>query len=180
MKKVLLVLLMCLPFLGASADGPSDEPRHALVIWYENEEIYRFLLDNEPTLTVEDGNAVIQSDDTYYDEEYQQDIRLYYSVPISESSKYRLTFEKRSSQGYVHDGIQDVQGVHPQFSLKGNQLQVMGQKSGEKLNVYTTDGKLVGSARTAEDGTARVAVPVGKHDALVIKSGKANFKILSK
>lgn len=177
MKKLLLFLLMLTNALVTFAQA--DSGKKALVVRYDGQDVFSFFLNHEPKLTIENGWGIIEADGTYYDEFDQADYQLYWSFLLSEDSGVSLTFETVDWEGY--NDIKDMkeENVVPQFSLKDGKVTVSCQTTGETLSVYSLDGKMVGNAKAGADGKASVQLPASK-TVYIVKSGKANFKILSK
>lgn len=159
--------------IGCSVSLPAQSGRRqkALIIRYDNHNVFSIFLSNKPKLTIEKDNGIIEADGPYPYLNYS------WSFPLAENG-VSLTFETVDWEGYNEIMDTKVDNI-PQFSLKGGNLTVSGQTKGETLSVYSLDGKIIGNAKVGADGKASVQLP-GLKTVYIVKSGKANFKILSK
>lgn len=172
----------------ASTATKAEERQSAIVVWNGDSELYSFFVSDNPVLKVNNGNAIIKSDGTW---EYEANLEkvtntCYYSIPMSESSKYKLTLEERDYTGLF--GYSDATAIgeithtsatRPAFSLRDGILQVAGLDKGELVTVASTDGKRIAQATAKQDGHASISLH-GQAGTLVVKAGKASFKVLVK
>lgn len=170
----------------ASTATKAEERQSAIVVWNGDSELYSFFVSDNPVLKVNNGNAIIKSDGTW---EYEANLEkvtntCYYSIPMSESSKYKLTLEERDYTGlFGHsdataiDEITNTSTTHPAFSLHDGILQVAGLDKGEQLTVASTDGKVIAQAKASHAGHASVSLH-GQAGTLVVKAGNVSFKVM--
>lgn len=180
-----LVASICLAV--ASTTIKAEERQSAIVVWNGDSELYSFFVSDSPMLKVSNGNAIIKSDGTW---EYEANLEkvtntCYYSIPMSESSKYKLTLEERDYTGLFNHGnataIDEVISItsHPAFSLRDGILQVAGLGEGEQVTVASTDGKVIVQAKASHAGHTSISLH-GQAGTLVVKAGGASFKVLVK
>lgn len=159
----------------------------AVVVWYEEKEVYSFFVSDNPQITVENGYANIKSDGewTYYAEDGDYIQQCFFSIPMSESTPYHISFEQRSYTGYTYENseeyITDVetpqQAAKPQFSMKDGVLHAAGLEAEVPVSICTVDGKVLGSTKADKAGNARLQMP--QHNgAAVVKAGSITAKIL--
>lgn len=185
LRKRVLAFFACLMavFISALAEGEHS----ALVVWNGEKELYSFYVSDNPVLKISNGNALVQSDGEWEQKLYFDTVknRCYYEIPMSETSNYKITIEKRSYTGpwgsNAETGIGQVssESVRPAFSLKDGLLRVGGLKEGESLIVSTTDGKLLGSVEVSKKGYASLSLQNAR-GTIVVKAGEITFKILVK
>ena len=181
MKTKLLKRSVALMACGMTALFPvfADELKPALVVWDGETELYSFYVSNEPVLKVANGNAVIQSDGVWG----TYDSKCYYSIPMSETSKYKITLEQRDYMGdfgaQVPTSVTEAPTVKnkPAFSLKNGILSVSGLKAGEPLMVFTVDGKTVAQAKADANGQASTALRQ-MPGTVIVKAGRVSFKVM--
>lgn len=159
----------------------------AVVVWYDDEELFSFYVSDNPQISVEEGYAVIQSEGEY--PVYQVDKTYYYPcifmVPLSETKPYRISFEERSYRGDYYYSTEDyvdavekpTQNVKPHFAVHGRTLSVAGLEAGLPVSVCSADGKELVSTRAGQAGSASLLLPQHKGTA-VVKAGSLTFKIL--
>ena len=182
MKRALFFVSMLATMMVTFAQE-SGKP-NALVVRYGDEVLYSILLSHRPEMRIENGQAVVEADGTYYSAVSLTDRPLSYVIPLSENMPYSLSFDEMTWEGdsYSHNAVTDISSVEksaPVFSLQGGKVNVKDQKAGEILSVYSTDGKLVKSVKVGKNGMANVRLP--ENDGVyIVKCGKANFKILKK
>lgn len=63
------------------------------------------------------------------------------------------------------------------FSITGGMLAVQGLEPDSEISIFASDGKLVVSTRTDENGTASVVLPNQNGGVFMVKTSIANFKI---
>lgn len=156
----------------------ADELKPALVVWDGETELYSFYVSNEPVLKVANGNAIIQSDGVWgtYN-------KCYYSIPMSETSKYKITLEQRDYIGdfgaHVPTSVTEAPTVKnkPAFSMENGILSVSGLKAGEPLMVFTVDGKTVAQGRADANGQASASLQQ-MPGTVIVKAGQVSFKVM--
>lgn len=181
-------LLACICLAVASTTIKADEKQSAIVVWNGDSELYSFFVSDSPVLKVSNGNAIIKSDGTW---EYEANLEkvtntCYYSIPMSESSQYKLTLEERDYTGLFGHGnataideVSSTTTTHPAFSLRDGILQVAGLDEGEQVTVASTDGKVIAQAKASHAGHTSISLH-GQAGTLVVKAGGASFKVLVK
>ncbi len=171
----------------ALAPAWADSKQPALVVWDGETELYSFYVSDKPVLKVNNGNAIIQSDGEWAEEANLEIVKnkCYYSIPMSESSHYKVTLEQRDHIGIF--GHQEPTGVkeadatitRPAFSIKDGILQVAGLEAGKPVTVVTTDGKVIAQTRADRSGHASASLHMMKGTA-IIKAGNVSFKVMVK
>lgn len=185
------VLLFCLMLAGC-LQLSAQEKKPCLVVWYGDYERYSIMLENEPRITFQNGEAKIEADGTfrYYQNEYEYyDSPLTYYVTVGGDyarsvDQYRLTVEERDYEGYTPEEIyltpiKDLkvdEKQKPMFHVEGGKLVVKGLKEGASMALYGVDGKELGKAEAGRDGKAQVALPQMR-GTVVVKAGSVSFKI---
>lgn len=182
--RVAILLLLTMMVQAPARAEVNGQTAPALVVWCGETELYSFFVANEPVLKVQDGNAIIQSDG-----EWEEEVGLhtyknncYYSIPMSESSEYRITLEQRDYMGvFGHStptSIEETAAVvaHPTFSVKDGVLQVAGLQKDQTVIVAAVDGKVAAQAEADENGRATASLHQIKGIAIV-KAGNVSFKV---
>lgn len=112
MKSKLLKRCLALMAFGMSAVMPAvaDDFQSALVVWQGDQELYSFYVANNPTLKVSNGYAVVQSEGKWETEFYFEvrKYECYFSIPMSESSNYKISLEKTRLYGRVRTQSADL------------------------------------------------------------------------
>lgn len=163
----------------------AEETKSALVVWNGETELYSFFISDRPVLKVYNGNAIIQSDGVWEESVNLQTItyKCYYSIPMSESSDYRITLEQRDYIGIFgredETGLQEINSttLKPSFSFHDGTLQVAGLKAGTTVTTVTTDGKINGQTSADQSGRASVSLR-GQSGTIIVKAGEVSFKVL--
>lgn len=157
----------------------------ALVVWNGETELYSFYVSDNPVLKVNNGYAIILSDGEWQEEVNLETVKnkCYYSIPMSESSHYKVTMEQRDYIGtFGHEeptGVQQPRAtiMHPAFSVKDGILQVAGLSEGERVTISTPDGKVTAQTRADRSGQASASLHALKGTA-IIKAGNVSFKVM--
>lgn len=163
----------------------AEERKAALVVWNGESELYSFFISDKPVLKVHNGNAIIQSDGVWEESVNLETItnKCYYSIPMSESSDYRITLEQRDYIGIFgredETGLQEINSttLKPSFSFHDGTLQVAGLKAGTAVTTATTDGKINGQTSADQSGRASVSLR-GQSGTIIVKAGEVSFKVL--
>ncbi len=180
----ILLLLTWMVHVPARAEV-NGQTVPAVVVWCGETELYSFFVSNQPVLKVQNGNAIVQSDGEWEMEVGQKTYTnsCYYSLPMSESSGYRITLEQRDYMGAfgyaTPTGVEDAATViaHPAFSVKDGMLQVAGLQKGQPVTVAAVDGKVTARTMADENGRATASLHQIKGIAIV-KAGNVSFKVL--
>ena len=186
MKQTYLLFRAAVAFLLLWASAVARaESKPAIVVWYEESELFSFFVSDNPEMRIEGGYAIIESDGEWSYDWYFTQItqKCSFSIPLSETKPYRLTFEQRDYTGDYYycdpemvDGMNHVKPAAPQFSMKDGILRVDGLDGGDVVSVSTTDGKLLGTTLANEAGFASMQLPRYTGIA-VVRAGSINFKI---
>lgn len=188
MKRLRFLLSFFL--LMASRVAWSQDLQTAIVVWYDTEdrsyENYSIFTSSNPRFTVSEGYANLEADGEY---EYNGNTYVFgFAVPLSESTPYRLSFEKRSYQGFTPEDYEDetaVQHVNtdalrPQFRIQADQLMVAALKPGTQVSLYAPDGKLISTAKVDSNGRAQAELPKVKGTVIVKATDGITFKVMVK
>lgn len=181
LKRCLALMAFC---MSAVMPAVADDFQSALVVWQGDQELYSFYVANNPTLKVSNGYAVVQSEGKWEDFQVSQH-ECYFSIPMSESSNYKISLEKRDYMGVfghrVPTSIEEKLTVtaRPAFSIQGGVLHVAGLKSGEQVTVYTLDGKTAVQVKADSDGRASASLRQ-MSGTVIVKAGNVSFKVLIK
>lgn len=176
--------------LAMSSVAWSQDLQTAVVVWYDVEgrtyEDYSIFTSSNPRFTVSKGYANLEGDGEY---EYNGYTLTYsFSIPLSESGPYRLSFEKRNYQGYTPEGyngetaIQQMKSetVRPQFSIQADQLMVAALKPDAAVSLYASDGKLLTTVKADKNGRAQAELPKVKGTVIVKSTDGITFKVMVK
>jgi len=184
LKRCLALMAFC---MSAVMPAVADDFQSALVVWQGDQELYSFYVANNPTLKVSNGYAVVQSEGKWEDE-FLFEVRqheCYFSIPMSESSNYKISLEKRDYMGMfghrVPTSVEEKLTVtaRPAFSIQGGVLHVAGLKGGEQVTVYTIDGKTAVQVKADSDGRASASLRQ-MSGTVIVKAGNVSFKVLIK
>lgn len=184
LKRCLALMAFC---MSAVMPAVADDFQSALVVWQGDQELYSFYVANNPTLKVSNGYAVVQSEGKWEEESYFQvsQHEFYFSIPMSESSNYKISLEKRDYMGMfghsVPTSVEEKLTVtaRPAFSIQGGVLHVAGLKGGEQVAVYTLDGKTAVQVKADSDGRASASLRQ-LSGTVIVKAGNVSFKVLIK
>lgn len=184
LKRGLALMAFC---MSAVMPAVADDFQSALVVWQGNQELYSFYVANNPTLKINNGYAVVQSDGEWEEENMFEVYahECYFTIPMSESSNYKISLEKRDYMGVfghkVPTSVEEKLTVtaRPAFSIQGGVLHVAGLKSGEKVAVYTLDGKTAVQVKADSDGRASASLRQ-LSGTVIVKAGNVSFKVLIK
>lgn len=174
---MIAVLLLVLSSMTRAQDL-----QNAVVVWYGSQEQYCIFTESAPVFTVVNGSAVLSADGDFEYKGYT--VSFEYTVPLSESTPYRVTFEKRAYQGFTPDevGVRDIkaESLRPQFSIQGGSLRVNALKPGSQVSLFTLDGKKLATAKADQSGRVQAQLPKTQGTVVVRATDGINFKILVK
>lgn len=152
MKKIRILLLLSLLLVGTMAEA-------AKVLRLTDGDGKQTLLSlaGKPVLTIGADELTVTDGTT----------------TLSYGRDSHLTFE------FIDEttAVERVETSAVRFNVNGQQLSASGLKPGESLNVYTTDGKRVASARANSQGQASVSLSQ-RGQILVVKAAQRSFKLV--
>lgn len=155
MKKLVVCFLamisMC-QFATAADEGDN------LVIKTKGGQSVTYYLSARPTVTFSGSNLVLKT----------SDVEVNY--PIADIVE--ITFDLSTEIQKIKSDSQIS------FTINGNEIVANGLNKGEKMQLYTVDGKQVASTTTNADGAASVDISSLGRGAYVVKAGKKSYKIL--
>ena len=132
----------------------SSEPKLAYQTVYDNGDISA----REVTISAKDVKGRFGEDEIILSQERLEKITFVYVDPST---------------------VGNVLSDNVTICMTGNhEMEMGGLANGETVNVYTTDGKQVASAKVYSNGNAKVEVPVSADGTIyVVKAGKLAFKV---
>ena len=155
MKRIRLILLAAILLLPSLLQA---ETAQYLVLTRNNTEVAKFALNDKPVITFSEGNLIV----TCQGEE------------ILSTSMEGL----RSSFEDITTGIQDVHGekpVRPTFAF--GEAIFEGLKAGDRITIYSLDGKVVDHTTAAEDGRATIDVSRLGKGVFILRTPSQSIKI---
>lgn len=155
MKKILLLLVAVVAaFQFASAAYTNDD----LVIETKDGNTVSYHLKDRPVVTFEATDLVLTV----------SDVAVKY--PVADLKGIHFAGEITS--------VSNVKVSDIAFSVSGSEIAANGLAKGEKLEVYTIDGKAVAASVVDAQGAAAVDISGLSTGVYVIKAGKKAYKIM--
>lgn len=155
MKKKFIVVLS---LLGVALCANAD--KQYMIVEQLDESKYSFLLDDNPIVTHEDGNLVVNGD-----------AATSYAI----SSVKRFYFAEDAVSG-VEKQTSDVFCI---VSLDESTLQVLNAQPAESVTLVSVDGKVILTSTTDMNGSAIVKLP-GRGGVYVLTVGTKSIKVIRK
>ena len=153
-KKFIVVLSMLGVALCASAD------KQYMIVEQLDESMYSFLLDDNPIVTHEDGNLVVNGD---------------------AATSYAITSVKRFY--FAEDAVSGVKKqtsvVFCIVSLDESTLQVFNAQPAERVTLVSVDGRTILTSTTDLNGSAIVKLP-SRGGVYVLTVGTKSIKVIRK
>ena len=144
-KQILLTLLLAMSASGLWAEGNGEQ---TLVVWLKNGSQVRYLLSDEPKTTFEDGVLYLNTNKV--------------SISYHLSNVLRYTFEGDMPSV----GIDQLRPGEVLVSQSDNAVTFKGLADGTPVQVYSVDGKLLGTQTARKGAVTEVslaAMPTGTY-----------------
>lgn len=155
MKKILVILTTFFSmFQMIQAQGVSDN----LVISTQDGNSVAYSLSTRPVVTFEGTDLVLTSSD------------IVVRYPIIDVKD--ITFAEATD-----NAIGEVKG-NITFAINGNRIIAKGLDKGVTMQVFSTDGKSIASAKTNASGEAIIDISKLGHGIYVVKAGKKTYKVM--
>lgn len=157
-RKILIALLL----LCCTSGTWAQDAMQRLVVWQKSGEKTYFDLTEEPETTFESGKLVIKT------------------------SKTTVTYQLSNVLRYTYEGLMTAIGSPKMpegelvFRQGRDEMLFDGLADGTRLDVFTTDGRLL-FTRTARTGETTVVSLAGQPDGTyIVKMGDATYKFLKR
>jgi hypothetical protein len=155
MKRIRLILLTAIVLLPSMLMAKTVQ---YLVLTKNNTEVAKLALSDRPVITFSEGNLIVTSGGE--------------QILSTSMDGLRNSFEE------VNTGIREVrvdEPARPRFSF-GEAL-FEGLKAGDRVTVYTLDGKVVDYTTATEDGRARLDVSRLGKGIFILRTPSQSIKI---